>query len=173
MQIVSYIFSIITTVLGLFEPYCKKMKTVLIFSLIGNALVCTNYLITKSYSGSAICFIAVIQLIVNFSFTSRDKRIPKWIIAINAVTFLAINLLTFRVYYDIFSLIASLLFVFSVSQSSAKYYRILTITNALVWIAYDTLAKSYANLITHIILVIATTGSIIYRDIIKKDDSSQ
>lgn len=173
MQIVTYVFSVITVVLGLFEPYCKKMKTVLIFSLMGNALVCVNYLITKSYSGSAICFVAIIELIINYTFTSRDRIIPKWIIAINTVVFLAINFITFRTYYDIFALIASMLFVFSISQSTAKYYRILTISNTLVWIFYDFLARSYANLATHIILAIATIGSFIYRDVIEKDTVPQ
>lgn len=60
METLSYIASFIATVLSLLEPYNKKMKTVLVFSFIGNVLVGISYILVGGISGSAICFTAAV-----------------------------------------------------------------------------------------------------------------
>ena len=153
------------------RAFCKKMKTILLLNCAGNLLVGINYLFSESYSGSTICLVAAVGVIINYTFTYKDKAIPKWVIGLHTAAFLGVNLLTFTVWYDIFALAASMLFVLSVAQNSAKYYRILFISNSLVWILYDVLAGAYANLLTHAVLAAATLSAILYRDIIKKDIS--
>ena len=172
MQILSYSITLITTVMGLLEPFCKKMRTILLLNLTGNVLVGLNYLFSESYSGTAICWVAAAGVFVNYQFTSKEKTIPRWIIALHTVAFLCVNLLTFHAWFDALALVASILFVLSVAQSSAKYYRILFISNSTVWILYDALAGAHANLITHVILAVATLGAILYRDHFKKDPAS-
>ena len=164
METISYIASFIATVLSLLEPFNKKMKTVLVFSFVGNVLVGTSYILVGGISGSAICFAAAVQLLINYSFTVRGRKIPAAVIAVHSAAFLAVNLITFKAWYDVFALIASMLFVLSVAQSNAKYYRAIYIPNCLVWIAYDFMAKAYGNLLTHIVLTIALLGAIFIRD---------
>ena len=164
ITIISAIISVAATVEGLVEPFFKKMKTVLLFNLLGNALVGINYLLTESYSGGMICGVAILGLCVNYYFTSQEKKIPKWVIVLHAAAFLTANLFTFAYWYDVFALIASLLFVLSIAQDSTKYYRLLYISNSLVWIAYDIFAKSWGNLFTHSVLAVAIYISIIVRD---------
>lgn len=164
METLSYIASFIATVLSLLEPYNKKMKTVLVFSFIGNVLVGISYILVGGISGSAICFTAAVQLLINYSFTVRERKIPAAVITVHAAAFLAVNLITFKAWYDVFALIASMLFVLSVAQSNAKYYRAIYIPNCLVWIVYDFMAKAYGNLLTHIDLTIALAGAVFIRD---------
>ena len=164
METLSYIASFIATVLSLLEPYNKKMKTVLVFSFIGNVLVGISYILVGGISGSAICFTAAVQLLINYSFTVRERKIPAAVITVHAAAFLAVNLITFKAWYDVFALIASMLFVLSVAQSNAKYYRAIYIPNCPVWIAYDFMAKAYGNLLTHIVLTIALAGAVFIRD---------
>lgn len=164
VPVISAIISVAATIEGLVEPFFKKMKTVLLFNLLGNALVGVNYLLTKSYSGAMICGVAILGLCVNYVFTSQEKKIPKWVIAIHAAAFLSTNLITFTYWYDTLALIASLLFVLSIAQESTKYYRLLYISNSLVWIGYDIFAKSWGNLFTHSVLAVAIYISIIVRD---------
>ena len=160
----AFILSSIATVLGLIEPFNKKMKTILIFNFIGNLLVGVSYLLNKSFSGAAICAVACTQVFINYNFDAKQKKVPLWLIIIYGVAFLGVNLLAFAHWYDILSLLAAMVFVISVAQSDAKYYRILYMTNSFLWIGYDLLAKAYGPLSTHIILFIATTVSIIIRD---------
>lgn len=164
MEIVSWICSFIATILGLCEPFGKKMKTILTLNFIGNLLVGISYLMVSGISGSAVCFIACFQVLVNYIFDSKGKKIPMWVICIHAVAFLAVNLITFAHWYDVIALGAAMFFVISVAQTSTKYYRLLYISNSGLWILYDILAKAYANLITHVVLFIAIGIAIYIRD---------
>ena len=164
MATISYVFSFIATILGLIEPFGKKMKTILAFNFTGNLLVGLSYLLIGGMSGAAICFVACVQVVINYIFDMKGKKVPVWLIAVYAIAFLSVNLLTFARWYDAFALIAAVLFVVSVAQSDAKYYRVLYFLNSTVWILYDFLAGAYGNLLTHIVLFIATLVSIIVRN---------
>ena len=170
MANISYIASFIATILGLIEPFGKNMKVILAFNFTGNLLVGLSYLMVGQLSGAAICAVACVQVIINFIFDLKGKKVPVWLIIIYAVAFLSVNLITFASWFDIFALIAAMLFVVSVAQSDAKYYRLLYFTNSAVWILYDFLAKAYGNLSTHIVLVIATFISMLVRDRKTKKD---
>ncbi len=165
MEFTSYILSFITTILGLCEPFFKKMKVILTFNFFGNLLPAISYLLVGVYNGAAICFFACIQTFVNYIIGLKNKKVPKWLIGVYAVCFLAINMTAYQAWYDIFALIASMLFVLSVAQSNPKYYRALYVSNSCTWILYDFLAKAYGNLFTHIVLFVATSAAIIWRDI--------
>ncbi len=160
----AFILSSIATVLGLIEPFNKKMKTILIFNFIGNLLVGVSYLLNKSFSGAAICAVACTQVFINYNFDKKEKKVPIWLLGIYAVAFLGVNMIAFAHWYDVLSLLAALVFVISVAQSDAKYYRIFYMTNSFLWIGYDILAKAYEPLSTHVILFIATIISTIIRD---------
>jgi len=164
MATASYILSTIATVMGLVEPYNKKMKTILIFNFIGNLLVGLSYLFVSGYSGAAICGVACVQVFINYGFGTKQKKVPLWLLGIYAMAFLAVNLISFTHWYDILSLLAALMFVLYAAQSKPKYYRVFYMTNSLLWIGYDFIAGAYGNLATHTILFVSTTIAIIVRD---------
>lgn len=168
MEIVSYALSFIATVLGLCEPFGKKMKTILIFNFSGNLLVGISYLAVVKYSGAAICLAACVQVLINYCFDVKHKKIPGWLIAVYMVVFAAVNIFSFTAWYDCFSFVAAMLFVLSVAQSSAKYYRLLYVTNSMTWIVYDFFAGAYGNLFTHIALFVGTALAIFIRDLKQK-----
>ena len=173
METVSYVLSLVATALGLVEPFSKRMRTVLILSFIGNFLIAVSYFCVHGYSGAAICGVACIQLAINYTFTSRGKKIPIPLIIAYAVSFILVNLLTFKELYDIIALIASLNFVLSVAQSEAKYYRILYIINAMLWMTYDVFASAYGNLFTHGVIFVGTGIAIFVRNRNKKAEKKE
>ena len=164
MEQISYVASFISTILGLCEPFGKNMKLILTLNFLGNLLVGISYLLVASYSGAAICFVACVQVIINYSFNIRAKKLPGLLVVFHAVVFLAVNILTFRNWYDVLALVASLLFVLSVAQSNTKYYRVLFASNSMLWIVYDVLAGAYGNLFTHVVLFVATLMAMVVRD---------
>ena len=168
MVILSYIASSMATVLGLLEPFGKKMKTILILNFLGNLLVGVSYLLILGHSGAVICFVACVQVVINYTFDARSKKVPVWLIIVEAAVFLTVNVITFAYWYDILALVAAMLFVLSVAQSNAKYYRMLYMSNSLIWIAYDLLAGAYGNLFTHVVLFISTMTAIMIRNIKNK-----
>ena len=164
MEKLSYILSLIATVLGIIEPFNKKMTGVLIFSLVGNFIVGTSYFLVGAISGGVICSVACIQLIINYFYNAKGKKVPNWLRGIYIISFVAVNLLTFAHWYDALALTASIMFVLSVSQSNTLFYRIFFMSNSLLWIVYDIVAKAYGNLATHIILFSATMISTFIRN---------
>ena len=164
MEFLTGTLSVAATTLGLIEPFFKKMKTVLLFKFLVNGLVCANYLLTSSISGALICAVAILCLFINYGYTSKNRNIPTWIVVLHSVIFLAANLLTFAHWYDVLTLIASLLFVLCIAQNTTKYYRLLYIGNCLIWIPYDILAGAWGNFFTHTVLTIAIFVSIIMND---------
>ena len=164
MVSISFVFSLIATVLGLIEPFGKNMKTILLFNFMGNLLVGFSYFLIGNMSGALICFVAFVQVVINFIFDVKEHKIPCWLVVCYLMAFLSVNLLTFASWYDIFALIASVLFVLSVAQSNAKFYRVLYFLNSTIWILYDFFSKAYGNLFTHIVLFIASLISIAIRD---------
>ena len=164
MELLTGALSVLTTTLALIMPFSKKMSTVLIFNLVINGLVGVNYLLTESYSGLLICVAAIVCLVINYFFTSRGRDIPVYIVVLEGVLFLGANLAVFAYWYDILAIIASLLFVLLIAQKTTKYYRVVHIANSLVWLPYDFLSGSYANLFTHSVLTIAIFVSMIIND---------
>lgn len=168
-EICSYIASVISTILGLCEPFNKKMRAVLIFNFLGNFLVGLSYVLVKTYNGAAICLVACIQVCINYFFDIKGKKVPAYLIVIYLIAFVLVNLISFAAWYDIIALLAAICFVISVAQPDPKYYRILFISNSGLWIVYDFLAKAYGNLFTHTALFVATFVAICVRDIKDKN----
>ncbi|MBE6884168.1 MAG: YgjV family protein [Ruminococcaceae bacterium] len=169
MEFISYAASLMATVLGLCEPFNKKMKNVIIFSFLGNFLISVSYVIVGGYSGALICFLACLQLIVNYCYTSKGKKVPLAAIIGHALSFTVVNIITLKAWYDVVTLIAALVFVLSMSRSNAKYYRMLFVLNSTLWIIYDILAGAYGNLFTHVVLFLAAVISVLVRNRKKKN----
>lgn len=164
METASYILSLIATVLGIIEPFNKKMNVILLFSLFGNFIVATSYFLVKAISGGVICSVACIILIINYFFAVKEKKVPVWLLGIYILSFTVVNLLVFGHWYDVLALLASIMFVLSISQTNTLFYRIFFMSNSLLWIVYDIVAGAYGNLATHIILFVATIISTVIRN---------
>lgn len=164
---VSYVLSAIATVLGICEPFNKKMAAVLVFNLAGNMLVGVSYLLAGgagALSGAIICFVACIQVFINFWFARYDKKVPRIMLVIYLISFVGVNLAIFKAWYDVFALGAAICYVFSISQHRPGTYRILYCANSMLWITYDIMASTYGNLSTHIALAVFTLISMYVND---------
>ena len=164
MKLLSYILSSCATVLGLCEPFGKKMRTVLIFNFLGNFLVALSYLAIRTYNGFFICCAACIQVLINYLFKMNNKKLPAWLVVFYIISFAAINMLNFSHWYDLLALAASIIFVMSVAQTNTKFYRLNYASNSMLWIIYDLCAGAFGNLSTHIILSVSIFAAIVVRD---------
>jgi len=137
------------------------MSIILAFNFGANLLVGISYLLVSGFSGAVICFVACVQVVINYFFVVRGRETSELIIFISIILFVFLNVITFKVWYDVLTLMAAIFFVLSVSQSKVKSYRVLYFLNSTVWVIYDFLAGAYGNLITHIVLLIATLGAML------------
>ncbi len=172
MEILSYILSLSGLASMILASLIKgeKMKKILFFVFCGNVLVATSYLVGGSgFNGAASCYIGGIQAIINYFFDSKNKPLPKWLIAIYCVAFIACNLAVggFKPLV-ILAIVASLTFVMCIGQTNGAKYRFWTIINIGLWCLYDVLSESYSALITHVVLLVFTVVGMIAHDRKKK-----
>ena len=168
MVILSYIMSALATFFGAGAPFWKNMKMVLCFNFFANIFAGLSYFFIGGYSGTVGGLVGGVQLIINYIFLSKKGKIPAYLVAIHIVTFIAVNLFTFREWYDIVMITAAILFVLSVAQRDAKSYRYIYFANGAALITYDILAKAHGNLFMHCIMFSATVISIIFKNFKRK-----
>ena len=169
MQILSYILSS----LGLFSMIGaslikgEKMKQILLLVFCGNFLVATSYLLNGSgINGAASCYLGSVQSIINYFYDSKNKPLPKWLIAVYGLSFIAVNLWVSGSITPlcILAIIAALTFIMGILQNSGAKFRFWNMTNLVLWCCYDFFSKAYAGLLTHVPLLVFNSVSMLIHD---------
>lgn len=166
--IISQIFTIIMYVLLAITYYAKDRKSVLtlsFLSLIANGLA---YALLSAYSGLAMCFLALIRniiFLVDEKKNGKSENITKKDIIILIILYaIAIGSAVFT--YDgplsLLSVVATMLYTYSVWQKKTNIYKLLGIPIGILWILYNIYVKSIFGIILESILLICSiTGYIL------------
>lgn len=165
MQILSYILSLagLGAMISASLVKGKNMKTILFFVFLGNIFVATSYLLSGGINGAVSCYIGGAQTLINYFYDRNKKPLPVWLIAIYAVAFIVLNLITGFSWLCVLAIIASLTFILCIGQKVGSKYRFWTLVNMCLWCLYDILSGSFGVLFTHgTQLVFAVIGMIIH-----------
>ena len=165
MQILSYILSLagLGAMITASLIKGKNMKTILLFVFLGNIFVATSYLMTGGINGAVSCYIGGAQTLINYFYDRNKKPLPKWLIAVYAVAFVVLNLMTGFSWLCMLAIIASLTFILCIGQKVGSKYRFWTLVNMGLWCLYDVLSCSFGVLFTHgTQLVFALIGMVIH-----------
>ena len=144
----------------------RKMKLILFFVFCSNVLFATSYLLAGSgINGAASCYLGGLQAIINYFFDSKGKPLPKWLVALYALGFVAVNLV-FGGFngLTVLAIVASLSFVMCIGQKSGAKYCFWVIVNSILWCIYDLISKSYGAFVSHIVLLGFTVVGMIIHD---------
>ena len=149
----------------------EKMKQILFLVFCANFLVATGYLVGGSgINGAASCYLGAGQAIVNYFFESKNKPLPKWLLAIYAASFIIVNL-----WFGGFNLlcllaiVATLVFVLCIAQKNGSRYRFWTLVNVILWCSYDIFSKSFGALFTHVPQLFFAVVGMVWHDAGKKN----
>ncbi len=143
----------------------NRIKTILFFSFLSNAIIATGYLAGGSgINGAISCYAGAMMTIINFGFQVKNVQIPKWILGLYALAFIGLNLLSTFSYLYVLAVIAGLTFVMSISQKDGTLYRRWTLLNILLWCCYDILSASYSSLIPHVVILAFTVIGMFTQD---------
>ena len=148
-----------------------KMKTILFLCFLGNLLVAISYLLSGTgINGAASCFLGSAQTVVNFFFQLKNKPVPKWLIGVYLLSFVAVNIWAGGIsFYTVLAIFACTSFILAILQTDGTRYRLFSLLNAALWGTYDILTTSYNGLITHATLFTMTLISFILLDVLHKD----
>lgn len=166
--ILSQIFTIIMYGLLAISYYAKDRKTILILSflsLIANALA---YVLLDAYTGLAMCVIAFFRNIVfliderkNGKRDSITKKDIGWLILFYLLMIIS-TIFTYDGYLSLLSVVATMIYTYSVWQKRTNVYKFLGIPVGVFWVLYNLYVRSVFGVILESILLIAsTTGYIL------------
>jgi len=134
---------------------------------LANLFFAINFLLLEAYSGSVVCFLAVIQAIVFYTYNKKGKEIPKYIVALFVIAILIAGVYSYSNIYSIFPLIASMLNIFGMYTKNMKVFRIINLVISMSWIIYDIVSGAYTSLLSHLISLTSVIIAIIRYDIKK------
>lgn len=176
MQVLSFVFSTLGLVSMIVASLVKgkSMKVILALVFCGNFFFAMSYLLGgQGINGAASCLVGAVQSIINYFFDSKNKSLPKWLVAIYGFSFVAVNVVVsggaskegvFISWLCILAIIASLSFILCIGQKSGAKYRFWTIVNVVLWCVYDLISGSYGALTSHIPLLVFTVVGMIIHD---------
>ena len=125
------------------------------------------------YNAAGSCIIAAFQAIVSYLFQSKGKPVPKWLIAIYALSFVVFNVAISGINLPcVMAIIATLSFVMCIVQPNGKTFRFWCIFNNTSWIAYDFIARTYSGLIIHVTMLLVTVLGILLHDLKKNPEEN-
>lgn len=175
MEIAAFIFSVIGLIAMLTSSLLKgrNMKAILLLVFCGNAFVAVSYLLDGSgLNGAASCLLGATQSIINYFFDKKNKELPRWLVAIYAISFIAVNIIVSfesmlnsskAIILCVLAICGSLAFIMCIGQKNGAKYRFWTIVNMVMWCIYDLISGAYSVLATHIVqLSFAVVGMIIH-----------
>ena len=161
--IMSQVFTIIMYILFAISYYAKDRKKILILSflaLVANALA---YVLLEAYTGLAMCIVAFIRNIIFMIDENKngktDKIAKKDIILLIAFYILIIisTVFTYEGVLSLLSVVATMLYTYSVWQKKPKVYKLVGIPVGVLWVLYNIYVKSIFGVILEGILLIAST----------------
>lgn len=183
MEIAAFIFSILGLIAMLTSSLIKgrNMKTILILVFIGNAFVAISYLLDGSgLNGAASCLLGATQSIINYFFDKKQKPLPRWLVAIYAISFIVANIaVSYQGLFDsakalilcALAICGSLAFIMCIGQKNGAKYRFWTIVNMVMWCIYDLVSGAYSVLATHIVQLLFAVAGMIIHDRKKKEEN--
>ncbi len=155
------VLSLSSTACIILTSYIRSIRWILFLQAMGNLTIALGYLLDKSYSGAVSCLIGAATAIISGLYDAKSQSVPMFMIYIYAAAFIVANLFAFTAWYSSIALVASVVYVLSVVQKSGKFYRVWTIVNLLLWVAYDLFAAAYGSLTSHTIMVLFIFSGII------------
>ena len=128
----------------------KSKKKILYIGIIATIISAISYLLLKAYTGMLMCFIAIIR---NIWFNESKNKCNLLIILL--ITIIG-SIFTYQGIFSLLSVIATIIYTYSLWQTSTKKYKLLGIFVNLFMIIYNCSIKSFMGVICMFIALISS-----------------
>lgn len=160
--ILSQVFIIISYIFLVFTYQTKNRKSILIFNFISLIATGLSYIFLSAYSGLAMVGVAIIRNIIFIVDEKKNGKKEKnttkdyIILAILYLISIIFAVFTYNGILSMMSVVATMLYTFSVWQKNTKVYKLLGIPIEAIWIIYNIYIFSIFGIILESILAIST-----------------
>lgn len=160
--ILSQVFIIINYIFLVMTYQSKSRKYILIFNF--GALISTgiSYIFLSAYSGLAMVIVAIIRNIIFIIDEKKNGKSNKngikdyIILAILYIISIISAVYTYNGILSMMSVVATMLYTYSVWQKNTKIYKALGVPVGIMWIIYNIYIFSLFGIILEIILTISS-----------------
>ena len=151
--IISQILTIVKYILLGTTYYVKNRKKILLFNFSSIIVTSIIFILLKAWSGLAT---AVISFLANVIFLIDEKKYGKkeknnkhdYIILIGIyILFMICSIITYQGIPSMFSIIAGMVFIYSMWQKKTKIYKLLGIVTSAFWMAYNIFIMSILGIL--------------------------
>ena len=159
--------SILCGVLAIIMMQLKNMKTILAFQIIVNLTASLNYLILGGNSGAMASVLAIIQSVVMFLYSAKNRQPHKIVIIGFILTYVACstyNVLLTQDIKEILPAMAAFCFSISIVQKKPSVFRVWAALNPSFWLAYDIFTHSYVMFLVHLAILTSSLVAMIRID---------
>ena len=159
--VLSQIFVIINSALLMSTYQLKSRKSILIVSFMALFANGVAYVLLSAWSGLAMVFVAMIRNIIfmiDEKKNGKSNKITKKDIVILAVLYIISiisAIFTYQGILSMMSVLATMLYTYSIWQKKTSVYKILGIIIEIIWIIYNIYIVSVLGIIIEICLLIS------------------
>lgn len=187
IYILSQVFIIINYIFLIMTYQSKSRKNILIYNF--GALIATgiSYIFLSAYSGLAMVVVAIIRNVIFIIDEKKNGKSNKnstkdyIILAILYIISIISAIFTYNGILSMMSVVATMLYTYSVWQKNTKTYKALGIPIGIMWIIYNIYIFSIFGIILEVVLAISSiigyirenkkelTMNLVYKKIEEKD----
>jgi len=174
--IFSQLFVIIMYALVSSTYYVHNRKAVLVINFIAVVSEAMAYILLHAYTGLSMCIVALIRnaiFYIDEKKNGKSEVITKKDIVILVILFaimIASGIMTYDGIFSLLSVVATMLYSYSIWQKKVIVYKRLGIPVGILWVSYNIYIRSIFGVVFESILLVAsTTGYIL--DIKKTKES--
>ena len=174
--VLSQIFVIINAALLMATYQLKTRKSILIVSFMALIANGVAYVLLSAWSGLAMVFVAMMRNIIfmidekkNGKSDKIDKKDIIILVILYAISIIS-AIYTYEGILSMMSVVATMLYTYSVWQKKTSIYKILGIIIEVIWIIYNIYIFSIFGIIVEIFLLISAIIGIIREYRLKKEN---
>lgn len=163
--ILSQIFTIIMYALLALTYYAKDRRRVLVINFLSIIANCIAYIFLNAWSGLAMCIVALIRNIIFLVDEKKNGKREKnnktdIIILVILYSISVISaVFTYEGFFSLLSVLATMMYTYSVWQKNTTIYKILGIPVGITWMVYNIYIFSiFGVILESILLICSITG---------------
>ena len=167
--ILSQVFAIFATITLSASYLVKDKKSILFLCIVTAIFFGVEYFLLGAYTGVAMDVVSIVSNIWFYLNEKNNKKNKIEVLIILLGLMLILSIFTYTNIFSFVSMMASMLFTYSVWQDSTKLYKILAIPTCILWIMYNAYYKSIVGITIQIVLLVfAIIGIVKYQKNVEK-----
>jgi len=158
--ILSQVFSTVSYILLGATFYLKDRKKVLVFCFFQSALLIVGYWFLHQYQGMAMITVGLITNLVFYLDEQKngksDKIVKKDVIMLICILIYTtiLTVITYSNFLSLLSVAATVVWIFSVWMKQIKFYKLISIFDIFLWLAFNIYAQSISGIIAEVLLLV-------------------